>query len=434
LPNRTLFLDRLEHALARARRSKRPLAVVFLDLDDFKLVNDTRGHDIGDLLLVALTPKLVSALRPGDTIARFGGDEFVVLCEDLSGQADAIGIATRIAGACSTPVSIGGLEHTVTVSAGVALVGDPATASPAGLLRDADAAMYRAKAAGKGRVAMFDEGMRARLIERIAIESSLRKAVEREELRVFYQPVMSLRRNRIVSVEALVRWHHPNRGLLEPAAFIGAAESSGLIVRIGEWVMEQACRQAVAWEAAAPGAESMQVSVNLSAQQLVRSDLVSSVARILELTGLDPARLDLEVTEAMLLRDVEASSNALRDLKRLGVRLVLDDFGTGYSSLSYLRRLTIDALKIDRSFVQALSDDREDGAIIGAVLSMARMLDIDVTAEGVETAAQLSRLRGHGCDSVQGFLFARPAPAHEIAAVLGQAPRVENPALSSCVA
>ncbi len=193
LPNRTLFLDRLEHALARARRSQAPLAVVFLDLDDFKLVNDTRGHDIGDLLLAALTPKLVSALRPGDTIARFGGDEFVVLCEDLSGPADAIGIATRIAGACSTPVTIGGLEHTITVSAGVAFVGDPATASPSGLLRDADAAMYRAKAAGKGRVAVFDEGMRARLIERIAIESSLRKALEREELRVFYQPVIRCR-------------------------------------------------------------------------------------------------------------------------------------------------------------------------------------------------------------------------------------------------
>ncbi len=219
---------------------------------------------------------------------------------------------------------------------------------------------------------------------------------------------------------------------------MGAAESSGLIVRIGEWVMEQACRQAVAWEAAAPGAEPIRVSVNLSAQQLVRSDLANSVARILERTGLDPARLDLEVTEAMLLRDVEASANALRDLKCLGVGLVLDDFGTGYSSLSYLKRQTIDALKIDRSFVEALNDDGEDGAIIGAVLSMARMLNIDVTAEGVETGAQLSRLRGHGCDSVQGFLFARPAPARTS---IGRrhvrrvtAPRVANPALSSCVA
>ncbi len=419
LPNRTLFLDRLEHALARARRSKRPLAVVFLDLDDFKLVNDTRGHDIGDLLLVALTPKLASALRPGDTIARFGGDEFVVLCEDLTGQSDAIGIATRIAQACSAPVFIGGLEHTITVSAGVALVGDPATASPAGLLRDADAAMYRAKAGGKGRVAMFDESMRARLIERVAIESSLRKALDRDELRVFYQPVMSLKHNRIVSVEALLRWQHPHRGLLEPAAFIGVAESSGLIVRIGEWVLEQASRQAVAWHASAGDAEPVRVSVNLSAQQLLRSDVASSVARVLELTGLDPELLDLEITEAMLLRDVDSSANALRDLKRLGIRLVLDDFGTGYSSLSYLKRLTIDGLKIDRSFVEALSDEREDGAIIGAVLSMANVLDIRVTAEGVETGAQLSRLRHHGCDSVQGFLFSRPAPAQQIEALFG---------------
>jgi diguanylate cyclase (GGDEF)-like protein/PAS domain S-box-containing protein len=419
LPNRTLFLDRLEHALARARRSMRPLAVVFLDLDDFKLINDTRGHDVGDLLLVALTPKLASALRPGDTIARFGGDEFVVLCEDLTGEADAIGIATRIAEASCAPVRVGGVEHTITVSAGVALVGDPATASPAGLLRDADAAMYRAKAGGKGRVAMFDEGMRARLIERVAIESSLRKALDRDELRVYYQPVMSLRDNRIVSVEALLRWQHPNRGLLEPGAFIAVAESSGLIVRIGEWVMEQACRQAVAWQAAAPDAEPIHVSVNVSAQQLIRSDVASSVARVLDATGLEPGLLDLEITEAMLLRDVDSSAHALQNLKRLGVRLVLDDFGTGYSSLSFLKRLTIDALKIDRSFIANLGEEEEDGMIIGAVLSMANALDIGVTAEGVETGAQLARLRTHGCDSVQGFLFSRPAPAEQISTLIG---------------
>jgi diguanylate cyclase (GGDEF)-like protein/PAS domain S-box-containing protein len=419
LPNRTLFLDRLEHALARARRSMRPLAVVFLDLDDFKLINDTRGHDVGDLMLVALTPKLASALRPGDTIARFGGDEFVVLCEDLTGEADAIGIATRIAEASSAPVRVGGVEHTITVSAGVALVGDPATASPAGLLRDADAAMYRAKAGGKGRVAMFDEGMRARLIERVAIESSLRKALDRDELRVFYQPVMSLRDNRIVSVEALLRWQHPHRGLLEPGAFIAVAESSGLIVRIGEWVMEQACLQAVAWQAAAPDAEPIHVSVNVSAQQLIRSDVASSVARVLDVTGLEPGLLDLEITEAMLLRDVDSSASALQNLKRLGVRLVLDDFGTGYSSLSFLKRLTIDALKIDRSFIENLGEEEEDGMIIGAVLSMANALDIDVTAEGVETGAQLARLRTHGCDSVQGFLFSRPAPAEKISTLIG---------------
>jgi diguanylate cyclase (GGDEF)-like protein/PAS domain S-box-containing protein len=419
LPNRTLFLDRLEHALARARRSMRPLAVVFLDLDDFKLINDTRGHDVGDLLLVALTPKLASALRPGDTIARFGGDEFVVLCEDLTGEADAIGIATRIAEASSSPVRVGGVEHTITVSAGVALVGDPATASPAGLLRDADAAMYRAKAGGKGRVAMFDEEMRARLIERVAIESSLRKAFDRDELRVFYQPVMSLRDNRIVSVEALLRWQHPHRGLLEPGAFIAVAESSGLIVRIGEWVMEQACLQAVAWQAAAPDAEPIHVSVNVSAQQLIRSDVASSVARVLDVTGLEPGLLDLEITEAMLLRDVDSSASALQNLKRLGVRLVLDDFGTGYSSLSFLKRLTIDALKIDRSFIENLGEEEEDGMIIGAVLSMANALDIDVTAEGVETGAQLARLRTHGCDSVQGFLFSRPAPAEQISTLIG---------------
>jgi diguanylate cyclase (GGDEF)-like protein len=422
LPNRTVFLDRLEHALARARRSRRSLAVVFLDLDDFKLVNDTRGHDVGDLLLVALTPRLASALRPGDTIARFGGDEFVVLCEDLQGEADAIGITRRITEACSTPVRVGDYEHTVTVSAGIALVTDPNMVSPSGLLRDADAAMYRAKAQGKGRIEVFDEGMRARLIERIAIESSLRKALDRGELCVFYQPVMSLRHNKIVSVEALLRWRHPHRGLLEPSTFIGVAESSGLIVQIGEWVLEEACRQAVRWrDSAAPGTDPIHVSVNLSAQQLIRSDIADSVARVLARTGLEPGLLDLEITEGMLLQDLDTCAHALRELKALGIRLVVDDFGTGYSSLSYLKRLTIDALKIDRSFVDGLSREDEDGSIVGAVLSMADALDIRVTAEGVETRAQLSQLRSHGCESVQGFLFARPAPAREITALIGAA-------------
>lgn len=419
LPNRSLFLDRLEHALARARRSRRPLAVVFLDLDDFKLVNDTRGHDIGDLLLVTMTPKLAAALRPGDTIARFGGDEFVVLCEDLQGTADAIGIAKRITDACSVPLRVADYEHVVSISAGIALADDPDGASPSGLLRDADAAMYRAKARGKGYVEVFDERMRARLIERIAIERSLRKAIERDELSVFYQPVMSLRRQKIVSVEALLRWRHPQRGLLEPSAFIAVAESSGLIVRIGEWVLEQACRQAVHWRNAAPEAEPIRISVNLSAQQLIRSDIAESVSRILELTGLDPGLLELEITESMLLQDIETCAQALLELKALGVRLVVDDFGSGYSSLAYLKRLTIDALKIDRSFVDSLSHEDEDGAIIGAVLGMASALDIAVTAEGVETPAQLSRLRNHGCDCVQGFLFSRPGPPQQIAPLIG---------------
>ena len=419
LPNRTLFLDRLAHALDRAHRTQRELAVVFLDLDDFKLVNDSRGHEVGDLLLVALTPRLNAALRPGDTIARFGGDEFVVLCEDLSSEADAIRIAERISDACSDPVVIGDYEHLVTVSAGVVLVSDPQQATASGVLRDADAAMYRAKASGNGQIEVFDEGMRARLIERIAIESSLRRAIERRELRLFYQPVVSLERGGVVGVEALLRWQHPHRGLLEPSEFIDVAERSGLIVQIGEWVLEEACRQAAAWHAAAPGEDAIHVSVNLSPVQIVRSDIAASVARILSATGLDPGLLELEVTERMLFEDGEACARALGELKALGISLVLDDFGTGYSSLSHLKRLTIDALKIDRSFVDGLGRDSESGAIVSAVLSMASALDLRVTAEGVETQGQLSRLRAAGCEYAQGFLFSAPAPAEELEARLG---------------
>jgi diguanylate cyclase (GGDEF)-like protein/PAS domain S-box-containing protein len=426
LPNRTLFLDRLEHALGRANRSKRKLAVVFLDLDDFKLVNDTRGHEVGDLLLVALTPKLSAALRPGDTIARFGGDEFVVLCEDLSAESDAICIANRISDACSTPIVIGGHEHVVTVSAGIFMVDNPETATASGVLRDADAAMYRAKADGKGRVELFDDGMRARLLERIAIESSLRSALERGELRLFYQPVLSLEDCSIVAAEALLRWQHPQRGLLAPSEFIPIAESSGLIVQIGEWVLEEACRQAAAWRDAAPGVDPVHVSVNLAPRQLAHSDIAASVARILRTTGLEASLLEVEITESMLLEDAEGRARALGQLKALGVHLVLDDFGTGHSSLSDLKRLAIDTLKIDRSFVDGLGRDSEDSAIVSAVLSMASALDLGVIAEGVETRSQLSRLREHGCEFAQGFLFSAPATAAEVADLLGAAAERER--------
>ncbi len=419
LPNRVLFLDRLDHALRRARRSGRNLAVIFLDLDDFKLVNDTFGHDIGDLLLLGLTPRLRAALRPGDTIARFGGDEFVVLCEDLNGEADALHIADRISDACREPVVVGGRAHAITVSAGVVLVVDPLSANPSSVLRDADAAMYRAKAGGKGRIEMFDEVMRARLIERFGIESQLRRALERDELRLYFQPVVSLRSGQVVAVEALVRWQHPERGLLEPAEFIGVAHSSGLVAQIDEWVIEQACHQAATWQDRDSDREPIHVSVNVSPRRVVRSDVASMVAKKLESSGLDPKLLELEITENTLLEDADACARSLRELKALGVRLVLDDFGTGYSSLSSLRQLTIDALKIDRSFVEGLGRDGEDGAIVNAVLSMADALDVGVTAEGVETDDQLARLREQGCEFAQGFLFGRPAPAERVATLIG---------------
>ncbi len=418
LPNRALFLDRLEHALARARRSAARIAVMFLDLDDFKLVNDTRGHDVGDLLLLALAPRLNAALRPGDTIARFGGDEFVVLCEDLADEQAAVAIAERMAEACSRPVRIEGMTHTITVSAGVAVTDDVRDTAAHDLLRDADAAMYRAKAGGKGRIEVFDEGMRARLIERVAIESDLRQALERDELRLLFQPVISLRDNRIVGAEALLRWQHPERGLLEPAAFMPVAESSGLIVPIGAWVLEQACRHASTWSAG-PGAEPICVSVNLSPRQLVHSDITRQIAGTLQSTGLEPSRLELEITETTLLEDRTACARIIGELKALGVRIVLDDFGTGYSSLSYLKRLTIDALKIDRSFVGGLGRDTEDGAIVSAVLSIASALDVGVTAEGIETLAQLARLRAQGCEFGQGFLFSQPASGEVVGEMIG---------------
>jgi diguanylate cyclase (GGDEF)-like protein len=405
--------------LSRARRTRGKLAVLFLDLDDFKLVNDTRGHETGDLLLVALTPRLTAALRPGDTVARFGGDEFVVLCEDLVIDAAAPSIAKRIADACARPIRIGEHEHIVTVSTGIVII-DGGASTPSNVLRDADAAMYQAKAKGKGRIGLFDEGVRSQLIERMAVESSLRRALENGELRLFYQPVFSLERNRIVGAEALLRWQHPQRGLLEPGEFISVAEDSGLIVPIGEWVLEEACRQAVVWRDRANGAEPLHVSVNLSPRQVSRSNVVAAVQRVLRNTGLEPELLDLEITEHTLIDEGEAAALALRELKGVGVGLVLDDFGTGYSSLSHLKRFTIDAVKIDRSFVSGLgSPDSGDDAIVNAIVSMAQALEVSVTAEGVETEEQLSLLRETGCSFAQGYLFSRPKPPEQLDRLLG---------------
>ena len=408
LPNRSLFLDRLEHALARTRRSPGRIAVMFLDLDDFKLVNDTRGHDVGDLLLRELAPRLSAAVRPGDTIARFGGDEFVVLCEDLADEDAAIRIAHRLTAACSRPMMIADHEQTVTVSAGVALLNEGQEGSASDLLKNADAAMYRAKASDTNAIEVFDDGMHSRMLERLGLEYDLRRALERKELRLFYQPIMSVDDERIVGVEALLRWKHPGRGLLDPSEFIGVAESSGLIVPIGDWVIEEACAQAAVWRDAAPEREPIYVSVNLSRQQVVRSDVANTVARSLRASALDPGLLELELPESILLDDLGACALVLRALKALGVRVVLEDFGTGYSSLRFLKRLQIDALKIDPSLLVAIEHDADDRAVVDAVLSMARALGLRVTAEGVESAGQLAELRGQGCGFVQGYLFSRP--------------------------
>jgi len=419
LPNRALFLDRLQHALARARRPGTSLAVYFCDVDDFKDVNDSLGHDAGDGLLIALPPRLREGLRAGDTVARFGGDEFVILCEELGSEGEAIRIAERIGEAFALPFELDGRPHHLSVSVGVVFArGGEATAAE--VLRDADAAMYRAKGRGKGRFELFDAQMRASLVARLQTESDLRRALEQRELLLHWQPVAALGAqaddDAFVGAEALVRWQHPQRGLLAPAAFIAVAEDSGLIAPLGAWVLEEACRQALAWEG------RRIASVNLSPRQLSHSDVPALLERALEETGVDPGLLELEITENVLMEQSAGALSTLRRLKAMGARLVLDDFGTGWSSLAYLKRFPLDGLKIDREFVAGLGSSAEDTAIVAAVLSMAQELELTVTAEGVETDAQLAWLRARGCGCAQGYLLGRPAPAEQLAELRGWMP------------
>jgi diguanylate cyclase (GGDEF)-like protein/PAS domain S-box-containing protein len=389
LPNRTLFLDRLELSLARARRSHRPVAVLFCDVDHFKVVNDSLGHSAGDRLLVSLAQRLRDSLRPGDTVARFGGDEFVILCDDLVTEHDAVMIAERSNQAVHEPLTVEATEVFSSLSIGIAFA-DPGK-EPEAMIRDADAAMYLAKERGRARYEVYDERMRSTLVERLDIETALRRALARHELRVVYQPTISLESGEIVGVEALLRWEHPERGLLVPSEFIDVAEETGLIVPIGAWVIEQASRQAQRWHVARPDVDPLFVSVNLSGRQLDTAVLIDTVADVITRTGLQPGMLGLEITESVVMRDPEASTTSLRALKELGVRLAVDDFGTGYSSLAYLRRFPVDLLKVDRAFVDGLGasgGDAEDRAIVAAVVSLAHTLGMKAIAEGVETVEQ----------------------------------------------
>ncbi|MEA2393177.1 MAG: hypothetical protein QOJ82_1068 [Solirubrobacteraceae bacterium] len=416
LPNRTLFRDRLEHALAHAARRPATVAVLFLDLDNFKAVNDTFGHGTGDELLTALTPRLQAALRSADTLARLGGDEFAVLCEDLDGEQQAVGIAERVAAALTEPVVVGDNEHFVSVSIGIALA-DTADASPEALLRDADAAMYRAKERGRARFELFDERLRERTLERLQTETRLRGAIKRGELRLVYQPVVSLADGALRGVECLLRWEDPERGSVAPAQFIPVAEQSGLIVPIGTWVLQEACRQASHWLRMRPD-EPLNVSVNVSALQLVQPDFADIVAAALAAAAAPPEILYLELTESVLIEAGEAPVRTLQELRELGVNVVLDDFGTGYSSLSYLQRFPLDILKVDRSFAAGLVGNPQSRAIYAAVIAMASALGLPVVAEGVETEDQAAQLQELGCGLAQGFYFARPVAADEIDALL----------------
>ncbi|HEY8216723.1 MAG TPA: EAL domain-containing protein [Acidimicrobiia bacterium] len=416
LPNRTLFGELLEHSLRRAQRSGSAVAVLFMDLDRFKVVNDSLGHDAGDELLQALAARLEGVLRPGDVVARFGGDEFTVLCEDLEpGVADrqAIGVAERIIDAARAPFRIGNEEQFVSASVGIA-ISMSGTDRPEALLRDADAAMYRAKERGKDRCEVFDEQMRERARERHETENALHRAVARGEFRVFYQPIISLADGTCVGVEALARWQHPERGLLSPIDFLGAAEETGLVVPIGAWVLEEACRRAVEWRAALGSEQHFRLSVNLSGRQLVHVELADLVAGVLARVGLRPDALCVEITETVLMEDIGAGVAAVKALKALGVRVSIDDFGTGYSALGYLRQFPVDDVKIDRTFVERLGTEPEDAAIVAAVVSLGHALGVTVTGEGVETEAQLAILRDLGVDAAQGYLFAPAQPPDDL--------------------
>jgi diguanylate cyclase (GGDEF)-like protein len=418
LPNRSLFLDRLEQAVSRVERTGGAVAVLFLDLDGFKDINDSLGHDVGDNVLVAVSERLRAVLRPTDTVARFGGDEFTVLCEAFRTVEVVLEVADRVAQAVSEPLDLAPRGATV-VTASIGIAFARGTVRPESLLRDADAAMYRAKAKGRARYEIFDATMHQQATRRLELTNALRRAVDEEEFRLVYQPQVALPGGRIVGAEALVRWAHPERGLIAPGEFIPVAEESQLVVGIGSWVLEEACRQVALWRDASLVEDRFKICVNVSARQLAGPELAELIARVLAETGLEAPRLCVEITETLIMGEADFYLEALLGLKALGVTLAIDDFGVGYSSLAYLRRFPIDVLKIDKSFVDGLGgDDPEDRAIVGAVVAMAHALDLIAVAEGVESEEQAGSLERLGCDAAQGYWFARPEPPDTVAELL----------------
>jgi diguanylate cyclase (GGDEF)-like protein len=417
LASRALFMERLEHGLARAGRQRTQLAVLFIDLDRFKMVNDSLGHAAGDALLIGVADRLRSCLRATDTAARFGGDEFAVVLEDLGEQEQAVTIARRIIDVLQAPFVVHGKEVFVNGSIGITF-NSKGGSSGEDLMRSADLAMYQAKKNGKARYEIFEPAMQARLVRTLDLETHLRRAVERDEFVLHYQPIVELANGRINGVEALVRWRHPDRGVVPPMKFVPLAEETGLIVPIGLWVLHEACRRAGGWNADRCGQPPMTLSVNLSARQLQQPDLPGVVARILLETGLDPACLVLEITESLLLHDTDATMARLQQLKALGLRLAIDDFGTGYSSLAYLRRFPIDIIKIDKSFVEEIADGPDASALARAIVQLGQTLRLVTVAEGIEAADQLAELRSSGCQLGQGYYFAKPLERDELETLL----------------
>jgi diguanylate cyclase (GGDEF)-like protein len=404
-------------AIARRQPEAGEVAVAFIDLDNFKVINDSLGHGAGDRLLTAVANRLGSVLRDGDVVARFGGDEFTAFLRDIVDETHALRIAERLASVLRPPFVLDGEQRFVTASLGLTVTG-PQNTSPDELLRDADGAMYRAKEHGKARCEVFDDSMRARAVERLDLESGLRYALERDELRLVYQPEVDLASGRIVAVEALLRWHHPVYGIVSPAKFIPIAEQSGLIVPIGAWVLREACAAAARWRREEAG-RGLEVAVNLSPRQLGSVDLLDVVSSAIKDAELEPSALCLEITETALMADMRSATEMLQSLKAVGVRLAIDDFGIGYSSLMHLKQLLpVDLLKIDKSFVDGLMEFAEDRAIVEAVINLAASLGVEAIAEGVETCEQADALRAMSCGLAQGFHFARPESAETVTELL----------------
>src|SRR3954470_5871317 len=414
LPNRSLFLDRMRHALARAERGHAPVAVLFCDLDGFKTVNDSLGHRTGDRLLVSVAERLAECLRPADTIARLGGDEFAILLEELRRPGDAARAAQRLLDSLRAPFELRGREFFISASIGIAAgSGDAET-----LLRDADLAMYRGKSRGKGRYAVYEPSMHTAIVERLELEVDLKRALERDELAVVYQPIFSLTDGRVTGVEALVRWNHPTRGVVMPESFVPLAEESGLIGELGRWVLRKACHQGALWRAKYPGHPGLGIGVNISGAQLRESGLVQEVADALAESQLDATGLTLEITETALMESFDDALEEIDALKGLGVDLAIDDFGTGYSSLRYLRRLPLDVMKIEKSFVDGIGRSEEEPALLRAIVDLANIFGLRVVAEGIERPEQRARLLELGCELGQGHLLAEPLEAAEADALL----------------
>ena len=426
LPNRELFLDRLEHAVERSKRHKDfRFAVLSLDIDRFNAVNDSLGQVIGDEVLTIVARRLETCVRGEDTVARFGGDEFVALLESISDDSDGSRVADRMRRALREPIVTSEGEVFLSASIGIVL-NSPATESAAQLVQHANIATSRAKTAGRDRYEMYDRAMHAKAIKRLRMEMDLRHAVERHEFQLYYQPLISLKTGRITELEALLRWHHPERGIVPPLDFIPVAEETGLIVPIGSWVLKEACRQMCEWQREFPqtaGEQPLALSVNLSVKQFAQRGFVEHVAEIVRASGLDPRSLKLEITESFVIDDTLGTRGMLNELRQLGVQIYLDDFGTGYSSLAYLHTLPLDAIKIDRSFVTGMESGPTQLQLVHTVRALAHNIGVVAVAEGVETEAQLRTLRALGCESAQGYLFSRPVAADAIGTLLRSNPR-----------